>query len=141
MKSIALAIGLLSWIFGPLGPPPMKTGLWEITDNVSITAPGSLPKQLPPTSFRACVNAFDWTASFGSFDQQSGCSPSNGQVSGRHYNFDLYCTNGSGHGVMDFDSANATSGHGMIHVETNPGAGATARDTVFSTRFVSSACE
>jgi hypothetical protein len=132
---------VLAAMFAIPSAPPMKTGLWESTNSLTITLPGKkTPARAPIVqTTRSCVTSGSWTKAFGNSGRAAACTRLEERFADGRLSFDLNCPNlgGTGHGEMTFQG---TTGRGRVHLDMKPAGQAVSSDTAIESRYIGASC-
>jgi len=151
MKLITIAGSavLLGGFFQLPTTPPMKMGLWEFTNTMTMTMQGAnvnIPQRT--TKMQVCHTPESWAKNLmpqtgrpgGQSNGQSDCVISNQSFSGHTYSMDMSCpkSGNKGHVTATWDTPE--SSHGTTHMELNANGRSATLDSTMSSHFVSSDC-
>jgi hypothetical protein len=132
---------VLAGLFQMPSAPPMKTGLWESTNSLTITLPGKkTPARAPIVqTTRSCVVAGSWAKAFGNSGRAAACTRLEEKFADGRLSFDLNCPNlgGTGHGEMSFQG---TTGRGRVHLDMRPAGQPVSSDTAIESRYLGASC-
>jgi hypothetical protein len=119
-------------------PPAIKMGLWEMTTVVHINMPGTkVPDST--TKARTCYTLETWLKTMKP-PASKDCVVSNAGWTGRTYKFDFDCPAQKSKTHSETTYTDATTGHGMLHMEMGTGGQHIVSDASYETHFASADC-
>jgi hypothetical protein len=137
VKSLLLSAALFTGL-APLGPPPIKMGLWEQTTTMDMSGP-NMPAGMghQVMKMRNCLTTESWMKALQNRSNTT-CERKNESMSGGHYSLDLVCKSMNGHIDMNFTTPE--SGSGSVNMQTtDPKMSMTVKSTT-DMHFVSASC-
>jgi hypothetical protein len=151
LARIATCILCSSAAFAFQGVPPIKMGLWEMTNVSTMTATGKMadamaqsgqPMGKPTTqSMKLCLTEDTWQKALAN-EARAGCVKSNVVMTSQKYALTMTCTVGGNTVVANVVNLidSPTQIHGTVHLVSNSSMGQMTSDGTGTGKFLSSDC-